>query len=175
MPKVAEDLTKEQRLAGWKRLTDKQQSFLDNFMHKDMTQTSSARAAGYANPGVDAVRLLRNPVVQERYQEMREEARTRFGVTIDKSVRDLLKIRNEAWESGKFGEAIRAEELRLKATGLLVNKAHVLHERTDSLTREEILAKLQEFQELAQKRMKVATNTHKEPIVIEQTSVKPKK
>ena len=173
MPKVAEDLTKEQRLAGWKRLTDKQQSFLDNFMHKDMTQTSSARAAGYANPGVDAVRLLRNPVVQERYQEMREEARTRFGVTIDKSVRDLLKIRNEAWESGKFGEAIRAEELRLKATGLLVNKAHVLHERTDSLTREEILAKLQEFQEIAQKRMKVATNTHKEPIVIEQTSVKP--
>ena len=175
MPKVAEDLTKEQRLAGWKRLTDKQQSFLDNFMHKDMTQTSSARAAGYANPGVDAVRLLRNPVVQERYQEMREEARTRFGVTIDKSVRDLLKIRNEAWESGKFGEAIRAEELRLKATGLLVNKAHVLHERTDSLTREEILAKLQEFQEIAQKRMKVATNTHKEPMKIEQTSVKPKK
>ena len=175
MPKVAENLTKEQRLAGWKRLTDKQQSFLDNFMHKDMTQTNSARQAGYANPGVDAVRLLRNPVVQERYQEMREEARTRFGVTIDKSVRDLLKIRNEAWESGKFGEAIRAEELRLKATGLLVNKAHVLHERTDSLTREEILAKLQEFQDIAQKRMKVATNTHKEPIVIEQTSVKPKK
>jgi phage terminase small subunit len=77
MPRVAENLTKEQRLAGWKRLTDKQQSFLDNFMHKDMTQTNSARQAGYANPGVDAVRLLRNPVVQERYQEMREEARTR--------------------------------------------------------------------------------------------------
>ena len=175
MPKVAENLTKEQRLAGWKRLTDKQQDFLDNFMHKDMTQTASARSAGYSNPGVDAVRLLRNPVVQERYQEMRDEARTRFGVTIDKSVRDLLKIRNEAWESGKFGEAIRAEELRLKATGLLVNKAHVLHERTDSLTREEILAKLQEFQDIAQKRMKVATNTHKEPMKIEQTSVKPKK
>ena len=175
MPRVAEDLTKEQRLAGWKRLTDKQQDFLNNFMHKDMTQTSSARAAGYANPGVDAVRLLRNPVVQERYQEMRDEAQTRFGVTIDKSVRDLLKIRNEAWESGKFGEAIRAEELRLKATGLLVNKAHVLHERTDSLTREEILLKLQEFQDIAQKRMKVATKTHKEADVIEQTSVKPKK
>ena len=142
-------------------------------MHKDMTQTQSARSAGYANPGVDAVRLLRNPVVQERYQEMREEARSRFGVTIDKSVRDLLKMRNEAWESGKFGEAIRAEELRLKATGLLVNKAHVLHERTDSMTREEILAKLQEFQDIAQKRMKVATTTHKDPDLIEQSSVKP--
>jgi len=173
MPRVGEDLSREQRLSGQKRLTDKQQDFLDNFMHKDMTQTSAARSAGYANPGVDAVRLLRNPVVQERYQEMREEARSRFGVTIDKSVRDLLKMRNEAWESGKFGEAIRAEELRLKATGLLVNKAHVLHERTDSMTREEILAKLQEFQDIAQKRMKVATTTHKDPDLIEQSSVKP--
>ena len=175
MPKVGEDLTKEQRLAGQKRLTDKQQGFLDNFMHKDMTQTSAARSAGYANPGVDAVRLLRNPVVQERYQEMREEARTRFGVTIEKSVRDLLKIRNEAWESGKFGEAIRAEELRLKATGLLVNKAHVLHEQADSMTREQILEKLQEFQSLAQKRMKVANKTHNDPDTIEHSSVKPKK
>tara|TARA_R100000900_G_scaffold129758_1_gene105682 strand:- start:453 stop:980 length:528 start_codon:yes stop_codon:yes gene_type:complete len=175
MPKVAQDLTKEQRLAGWKRLTDKQQDFLNNFMHKDMTQTSAARSAGYANPGVDAVRLLRNPVVQERYQEMRDEAQSRFGVTIDKSVRDLLKIRNEAWESGKFGEAIRAEELRLKATGLLVNKAHVLHERTDSMTREEILSKLQEFQDIAHKRMKIANKSHNEPITIEQTNVKPTK
>ena len=106
---------------------------------------------------------------------MRDEAQTRFGVTIDKSVRDLLKIRNEAWESGKFGEAIRAEELRLKATGLLVNKAHVLHERTDSMTREEILSKLQEFQELAQKRMKIANKSHNDPITIEQTNVKPTK
>jgi hypothetical protein len=52
MPKVGEDLSREQRLAGQKRLTDKQQAFLDNFMHKDMTQTSAARSAGYANPGV---------------------------------------------------------------------------------------------------------------------------
>ena len=175
MPRVGENLSKEQRLAGQKRLTDKQQAFLDNFMHKDMTQTMAARNAGYANPGVDAVRLLRNPVVQERFQEMRDENRTRFGVTIEKSVRDLLKIRNEAWESGKFGEAIRAEELRLKATGLLVNKAHVLHEQADSMTREQILKKLEEFQSLAQKRMKIATKTHNDPQTIEHDNVKPQK
>ena len=175
MPKVGENLSREQRLSGQKRLTDKQQAFLDNFMHKDMTQTMAARRAGYANAGVDAVRLLRNPVVQERFQEMREENRTRFGVTIEQSVRDLLKIRNEAWESGKFGEAIRAEELRLKATGLLVNKAHVLHEQVDSMTREQILEKLQEFQTVAQKRMKVATKTHKDPLEIEHDNVTPTK
>ncbi len=37
-------------------------------------------------------------------------------------------------------EAIRAEELRLKATGLLVNKAHVLHEQADTMTSTETLA-----------------------------------
>ena len=163
MPKVGEDLSREQRLAGQKRLTDKQQAFLDNFMHKDMTQTAAARSAGYSNPGVDAVRLLRNPVVQERFQEMREENRSRFGVTIEKSVRDLLKIRNEAWESGKFGEAIRAEELRLKATGLLVNKSHVLHEKVDSMTKEDILAELQNLQRKAEDRMKKATVTQINP------------
>ena len=49
MPKVGEDLSREQRLAGQKRLTDKQQAFLDNFMHKDMTQTSAARKAGFGD------------------------------------------------------------------------------------------------------------------------------
>jgi phage terminase small subunit len=170
MPKVGENLPQEQRQKGLKRLTQKQQAFLDNFMHKDMTQTNAARQAGYSNPSVDAVRLLRSEVVQERFQEMQEENRSRFGVTIDKSVRDLLKIRNEAWESGKFGEAIRAEELRLKATGLLVNKAHVLHEKVDSMTKEEILAELQKLQHLAQDRMKKANVTHINPKKIGKSS-----
>ena len=170
MPKVGENLPQEQRQKGLKRLTQKQQDFLDNFMLKDMTQTNAARQAGYSNPSVDAVRLLRSEVVQERFQEMQEENRSRFGVTIDKSVRDLLKIRNEAWESGKFGEAIRAEELRLKATGLLVNKAHVLHEKVDSMTKEEILAELQKLQHLAQDRMKKANVTHINPKKIGKSS-----
>jgi phage terminase small subunit len=170
MPKVGENLPQEQRSKGLKRLTQKQQDFLDNFMHKDMTQTNAARQAGYSNPSVDAVRLLRNEVVQERFQEMQDENRSRFGVTIDKSVRDLLKIRNEAWESGKFGEAIRAEELRLKATGLLVNKAHVLHEKVDSMTKEEILAELQNLQRKAQDRMKKANITHIHPKKIGKSS-----
>jgi hypothetical protein len=106
---------------------------------------------------------------------MREEARSRFGVTIEKSLRDLLKIRELAIDREKYGDAIRAEELRLKATGLLVNKAHVLHEQADSMTREQILEKLQEFQELAQKRMKVANKTHNEPEEIEHSSIKTQK
>jgi phage terminase small subunit len=130
MPKVGEDLPKEQRLAGHKRLTPQQQQFLDMYLHKDMTQTEAARQAGYKNPTVQAVRLLRNPVVAERLQEMRLETQARFGVTIDKSIRDLKKIRDQAWEMGKFSDALRAEELRLKAAGLLINKQHVVKRRS---------------------------------------------
>ena len=88
---------------------------------------------------------------------MRLEARTKYGVTVDKSVRDLKKMRDQAWELGRFGEAIRAEELRLKATGLLVNKSHVMHEDVNAMNREQVLEKLDEFKRMAERRMKNVT------------------
>ena len=41
MPKVGEQIEK-----GGRRLQPQQQKFLDNYIHKDMTQTGAARAAG---------------------------------------------------------------------------------------------------------------------------------
>ena len=157
MPNVGEDLPKEQRLAGHKRLTPQQQKFLDMYLHKDMTQTEAARQAGYKNATVQAVRLLRNPVVAERLQEMRLETQARFGVTIDKSIRDLKKIRDQAWEMGKFSDALRAEELRLKAAGLLINKQHVVKEEITANTKQDIANKLAEYKRLAESRMRNVT------------------
>ena len=105
------------------------------------------------NPTVQAVRLLRNPVVAERLQEMRLETQARFGVTIDKSIRDLKKIRDQAWEMGKFSDALRAEELRLKAAGLLINKQHVVKEEITANTKQDIANKLADFKRLAESRM----------------------
>jgi|TARA_A100001391_G_scaffold184142_1_gene151789 phage terminase small subunit len=163
MPRVGENLPKEQRDKGLKRLTQRQQDFLDNFVHKDMTQTASARQAGYSNPSVDAVRLLRNEVIQERLQEMYDENRSRFGVTLEKSLRDLKKIRDMAVDEQRYSDAINAEKLRMQATGLLVNKSHVLHEKVDSMTKEDILAELQNLQRKAEDRMKKATVTQINP------------
>ena len=157
MPKVGENLPKEQREAGLKRLKPQQQQFLDYYLHKDMTQTEAARQSGYKNPTVQAVRLLQNPVVQERLQEMRLEAQARFGVTIDKSIRDLKKMRDQAWEMGKISEALRAEELRLRAAGLLVNKQHVVKEDITASTKEGISQKLAEYKRLAESRMNNVT------------------
>jgi hypothetical protein len=58
---------------------------------------------------------------------------------------------------GKFSEAIRAEELRLKAAGLLINKQHVLKEDITASTKEEITQKLEDFKRLAEGRMRNVT------------------
>ncbi len=70
---------------------------------------------------------------------------------------EIYKILETSHSIGKYGDAIRAEELRLKATGLLVNKTHVKHENVDSMTREQILDKLGDFMNIAQERMKDIT------------------
>lgn len=45
-------------------LTDRQKIFID-CMLKGQNQTNAARSAGYANPGVEANRMMRNPKVRE--------------------------------------------------------------------------------------------------------------
>ena len=60
MPKVGENLPKEQREAGLKRLKPQQQQFLDYYLHKDMTQTEAARQSGYKNPTVQAVSVTKH-------------------------------------------------------------------------------------------------------------------
>ena len=129
------------------------EKFLVNYVHGDMTQTQAAREVGFKNPGVSAVQMLNSPRVKERLEEMREELERKFGVTLAKSVRDLQKIRDEAWAEKKYSAAIKAEELRLKTTGLLVTRSHVTYQEVEKLSREQIMEKLQKYVDTAKKRM----------------------
>ena len=148
MPKVGEQTAK-----GEKRLTPPQQKFLDNYVHGDMTQTEAARKAGYAHPNVRAVQLLNNPVVKERMEEMRAELQARYGVTIAKSIRDLQIIRDRALQDGNYSAAIKAEETRLKASGVMVDQKHVTYQNLDGMDRDKIVEQLNHFIEKAQTRM----------------------
>ena len=76
MPKVG---IKEDKIHGNRRLNPKQQQFLKNYLHGDMTQTAAAREAGYSNANVRAVQLLNNPTVKERLEEMRQELESKYG------------------------------------------------------------------------------------------------
>jgi type IV pilus biogenesis protein CpaD/CtpE len=81
------------------------------------------------------------------------ELESKFGVSVTKSVRDMQRLRDEAWNVGNYSAAIKAEELRLKVTGLMVNRSHVTHENLDAMSREDIALKLQEFMDRAKTRM----------------------
>ena len=165
MPKVGDQVEK-----GGRRLQPQQQKFLDNYMHKDMTQTGAARAAGYKSPNVRAVQLLNNPVVRERMEEMRQELESKYGVSVTKSVRDMQRLRDEAWQAGNFSAAIKAEELRLKVTGLMVARSHVTHENVDNLTRDQIVEQLQEFMDRAKNSM-IDVTPAENPIKPEQIDI----
>jgi phage terminase small subunit len=143
----------EQVEKGGRRLQPQQQKFLDNYIHGDMTQTAAARAAGYANPNVRAVQLLNNPVVRERMEEMRNELQAKYGVTIAKSIRDLQIIRDRALSEGHYSAAIKAEETRLKASGVMVDQKHVTYQNVDNMDRDKIVEQLNHFIERAQSRM----------------------
>jgi phage terminase small subunit len=148
MPNVGEQIEK-----GGRRLTPQQQKFLDNYIHGDMTQTAAARAAGYKSPNVRAVQLLNNPVVKERMEEMRDELQAKYGVTIAKSIRDLQMIRDAALSEGNYSAAIKAEETRLRASGVMVDRKHITHENIGAMNREQILEQLNSFIDKAKTRM----------------------
>ena len=152
MVQVGEQLEKGGRLHR-----AQQQKCVDNYVHGDMTQTEAARKAGYAHPNVRAVQLLNNPVVKERMEEMRAELQARYGVTIAKSIRDLQIIRDWALQDGNYSAAIKAEETRLKASGVMVDQKHVTYQNLDGMDRDKIVEQLNHFIEKAQTRMNDVT------------------
>lgn len=53
-------------------LTDQQTSFVEQLVSNGCTQTEAARRAGYADPGMEAWRLMRKPHVIAAVREHRE-------------------------------------------------------------------------------------------------------
>ena len=127
-------------------LTQQQQKFVENVVYHDMSQTEAARKAGYSNPAVQAHRNMKSKNIMIAIDELRHEAQHRNNVTLDRSLRDLKSIRDAAVLDGSWGPAIKAEELRMKAVGLLVEKKAVLHGRVESLTKDEVLKELKKLQ-----------------------------
>ena len=139
----------ENQLGLTVNLTQQQQKFVENVVYHDMSQTEAARKAGYSNPTVQGHRNMRSKNIMIAIDELRHEAQHRNNVTLDRSLRDLKSIRDAAVLDGSWGPAIKAEELRMKAVGLLVEKKAVLHGRVESLTKDEVLRELKKLQDKA--------------------------
>ena len=131
-----------------RRLTKKQQKFVQLYVHNDLTNTECAHRAGYSHPAQSASMLLNDPRflhIQETIKDLQEGYQKKYEITFEKVARDLQMIRDAAVEDGKFSAAVQAELGRAKLAGLMVEKKEIKHGRIDQMDRDEVEARLRKL------------------------------
>ena len=131
-----------------KKLTKKQEAFVDLMVYQDYNQTKCAHLAGYENPGVAATRLLSDQQyahVQEKIRQLKAIQRKKNESTFEGIANKLGEIRDVALADGSYGPAVTAEIARAKLAGLMVDKKELKIHKIDSMSREQLEARLQEL------------------------------
>ena len=136
-----------------RRLTKKQQKFVQLYVHNDLTNTECAHRAGYSHPSQVASVLLNQTKflhVQETIKELQEGYQKKYEISFEKTARDLQMIRDAAVEEGKYSAAVQAELGRAKLGGLLIEKKEIKHGFIDQMDRSEVEARLRKLIETNQ-------------------------
>ena len=131
-----------------KKLTKKQETFVDLMVYQDYKQTKCAHLAGYENPGVAATRLLSDQQyahVQEKIMELKAVQRTKNEITFEGIATKLGEIRDVALADGSYGPAVTAEIARAKLAGLMVDRKELKIHKIDNMSREQLESRLQEL------------------------------
>ena len=131
-----------------KKLTKKQEKFVDLMVYQDYNQTYCAHLAGYENPGVAATRLLTSEQyahVQAKIRELKAIQRTKNEITYEGIAKKLGEIRDVALADGSYGPAVTAEIARAKLAGLMVDRKELKIHKIDNMSREQLEVRLQEL------------------------------
>jgi len=131
-----------------KKLTKKQEKFVDLMVYQDYNQTKCAHLAGYENPTVAATRLLSNPEyghVQEKIKQFKAIQRTKNEITYEGIAKKLGEIRDVALADGSYGPAVTAEIARAKLAGLMVDRKELKIHKIDNMSRDQLEIRLQQL------------------------------
>ena len=131
-----------------KKLTKKQETFVDLMVYQDYKQTKCAHLAGYENPGVAATRLLSDQQyahVQERIMELKAIQRSKNEITFEGIAKKLGEIRDVALADGSYGPAVTAEIARAKLAGLMVDRKELKIHKIDNMSRDQLENRLKEL------------------------------
>jgi phage terminase small subunit len=137
----------------WPLLTEREEAFCDFYITERMTIVQAAIQAGMEGPSRGAIylklreKILSNPVMHNRLVELRDEEIHRANTTLEGHLIELARLREKAVDNGQFSAAITAEVARGKAAGLYVDKREITLNKVDSMSKEEIVARLVEMQE----------------------------
>lgn len=109
-------------------MTPKQEAFVREYLI-DLNATAAYRRAGYAATGhaaeASASRLLSNAEVRHAVDSAQMKAASRNEMTVDQHLADLKRIRDAAFDEGKYAAAASAEVARGKVSGFYVEKVQV--------------------------------------------------
>jgi len=131
-----------------KKLTKKQEKFVDLMVYQDWNQTKCAHLAGYENSGVAATRLMSNPEyahVQEKMRSLKAVQRTKNEITYEGIARKLGEIRDIALADGSYGPAVTAEIARAKLAGLMVDRKELKIHKIDNMSRDQLEVRLKQL------------------------------
>ena len=131
-----------------KKLTKKQEAFVDLMVYQDYKQTKCAHLAGYENPGVSATRLLNYKEyshVQERIRSLKAIQRTKNEITYEGIAKKLGEIRDIALADGSYGPAVTAEIARAKLAGLMVDRKELKIHKIDNMSRDQLEVRLEQL------------------------------
>ena len=135
-------------MTGNKKITKKQEKFIDLMVYQDYNHTKCAQLAGYENPGVAATRLLSEPNyehVQEKIKDLKAVQRKKNEITFEGIANKLAEIRDVSLADGSYGPAVTAEIARAKLAGLMVDRKELKIHKIDNMSREQLESRLQEL------------------------------
>ena len=135
------------------KLTEKQIKFAELLFYNEgrMSPAECAFEAGYKTRPRQAASELRSPkyspLVVKYINELRAEVQEKYGITFQKHLGELAKLRDEAQKKGAWSAAINAEIARGKAGGLYVDQKLVMTGNLDQLSEEELQSKMKQILE----------------------------
>jgi len=157
------------------KLTERQIKFAELLVYNEgrMSPAECAKEAGYKTRPRQAASELRNPktspLVVRYIGELRAEVQEKYGISFERHITELAKIRDDARNKGAWSAATNAEVARGKAGGLYVDQKLIMTGSIDNLSEQEL-----------ESRMKDILKDHKDIIegtateVIQEEVVKPK-
>ena len=135
-----------------KRLTEKQKKFAELIVYNDGSRDAweCAKEAGYGPTSDLAARVASSrltnpqlyPLVVKYIGELREEARKKYEVTMDRHLEQLAKIRDQALKKGAYSAAGNMEVARGKVAGYYIDRKMIKTGKIDDLDRDQLKSKL---------------------------------
>jgi len=119
-----------------------------------VSPTEAARRAGYAeksaaSKGYTLTNPEYHPNVVAAIQEYRAELALKYGTTYERHMKDMQTIRDAALAAGAYGAAVQAEYRRGQALGTIyIDRKEIRHGTIDSMSKEEVMRKLEEIKRL---------------------------